>query len=74
MSYLDCYSAERLMDLRVREERRQAELRRLQREAQQAHEGWLSRQRCWVLCQVGRFLVSLGVRLLQAGLAQPQPA
>jgi hypothetical protein len=74
MSYMDCYSAERLMDLRVQEERRQAELRRLQGEAQQAHQGWLSRQRCWLLCQVGGFFVSLGVRLLQAGLVQPQPA
>ena len=70
----DYYLEERLMDLRVQEEWRQAELRCLQREARKAHPGWLSRQSCWLLCQSGNFLVSLGVRLLHAGLPQPLPA
>jgi hypothetical protein len=70
----NCYVAERLMDLRVQEERHQAELRRLQREAQRIHQGPLSRQSCWLLCQIGSLFVSLGVRLRQAGLPQPRPA
>jgi hypothetical protein len=70
----DCYLAERLMDLRVQEEQHQAELRRLQRQARSAHPGWLSRQSCWLLCQLGSLFVSLGVRLLHAGLPQPRPA
>lgn len=74
MSFSDYHLEERLMDLRVQGERRQAELRRLQREARKAHPGWLSRQSCWLLCQLGNFLVSLGVRLLHAGLPQPRPA
>jgi hypothetical protein len=61
------------MDLRVQEERRQAELRRLQREARKAHPGWLSRQRCRLQCQLGNLFVSLGVRLLRAALPQPLP-
>jgi hypothetical protein len=74
MLHTDCYLAERLMDLRVQEERHQAELRLLQREAQSAHQGRLSRHSCWVLCQLGSLFVSLGVRLLHTGLPQPRPA
>ena len=74
MSGTDFHLEERLMELRVQEEQRLAELRRLQREARQAHPGWLSRQRCWLLCQLGRFFVSLGTRLLQAGLREPLPS
>jgi hypothetical protein len=61
------------MDLRVQEERQQAELRGLQREAAKAQPGWLSRQCCRFLCQVGNLFVSLGVRLLRAALPQPLP-
>jgi len=74
MSYTDYHFGERLMDLRVQEEQHQAELRRLQREARKAHQGWLPRQRSWCLCQLGSLLVSLGVRLLHASLPQPLPA
>jgi hypothetical protein len=73
MSYTDYHFAERLMDLRVQEERQQAELRDLQREALKAHPGWLSRKRCWLQCQLGNLFVSLGVRLLRASLPQPFP-
>ena len=73
MSYTDYHFGERLMDLRVHEERRQAELRRLQREARRLDQGWLSRQSCRLLCQLGSLFVSLGVRLLHAGLPQPLP-
>jgi hypothetical protein len=74
MSYTDYQFGERLMDLRVQEEQRQAEVRRLQRGARKAHQGWLYRQWCWLLCQLGSLLVSLGVRLLHAGLPLPLPA
>jgi hypothetical protein len=74
MLFSDCYVEERLMDLRVQEEWREAELRRLQRLARRAHPGWLSQQRCRLLCQLGNFLVSLGVRLLHTDLPQPRPA
>jgi hypothetical protein len=74
MSYTDYHFGDRLMDLRVQEERHQAELRRLQCEARRAHPGWLSRHCCWLLCQLGSLFVSLGVRLLHAGLPQPRPA
>jgi hypothetical protein len=74
MSYTDYHFGDRLMDLRVQEERYQAETRRLQREARRARPGLLSRQSCWLLCQLGRLFVSLGVRLLHAGLPQPRAA
>jgi hypothetical protein len=74
MSHIDSYSAERLMDLRVQEERRQAELRRLLSEAQAGRAGWLSQQRCRALCQLGRVFVSVGQRLLQAASPPALPA
>ena len=74
MSDTNFYLEERLMDLRVQEERHQADLRRLQREARGAHQSWLPHQSCWLLCQLGRLFVSMGVRLLHAGLPQPHPA
>ncbi len=70
----DPYLAEKLMDLRVQEERHQAELRRLQHEALRAHPGRLSRQSWWPLCQLGSLIVSLWVRLRHAALPQPRPA
>jgi hypothetical protein len=73
MSYTDYQFGERLIALRVQEGQRQTERRRLQREARKAHQAWLSRQSCWLLCQVGNLFVSLGVQLLHAGLPQPRP-
>jgi len=70
MSYDDFIFGDRLMEQRVKEEHRQAEVRRLQREAMAGRQGWLSQQRGWVLCQVGRWLESLGQRLQQYGLPQ----
>jgi hypothetical protein len=74
MSYTDYHFGDRLLDLRVQEEQHQTEFRRLQREAWRAHPGLLARQSCWLLCQIGTLFVSLGVRLLQAGLSQRGPA
>jgi hypothetical protein len=59
------YLTERMVALRVEEEHRQAEARRLLAEARAGRTGWLSRQCCRALCQLGRFLVSLGQRFLQ---------
>jgi hypothetical protein len=64
---------EKLVNQRVLEEQRLAELRRLAREARSAPTSWLVRPRCWPLCQLGRFLMSLGRRLLEAGHAPAQP-
>jgi hypothetical protein len=74
MLHTSSYLAERLMDLQVQEERHQAGLRRLQREARGAHQAQQSRQSYWLLCQLSSLFVSLGVRLRQAGLPQPRPA
>ncbi len=74
MSFSDYHLAERLMDLRVHEEWRQAELRRIQREARRAHQGRLAHQSCWSLCQLGSLIVSLWVRLRHAGLPQLRSA
>ena len=57
-----------MVDMRLEEELRQAETRRLLREAGIDRRGWLARPGCWLLCQVGRLLVALGRRLEQYGL------
>jgi hypothetical protein len=74
MSFSDYHLAERLMDLRVHEEWRQAELRRLQREVRRARQGRLAHQSCWPLCQLESLIVPLWVRLRHAGPQQPRPA
>jgi len=74
MSYTDYHFGDRLMDLRVHEEQHQADRRRLQRQARRVQPGLFSRQSCWLLCQLGSLFVSVGVRLLYAGLPQPRPA
>ena len=71
MSDTDFDSTERLMYQRVEEELRQAELRRLAREAGGTHQGWLRERTFMVLDQLGSLLVSMGQRLKQAGQAQP---
>jgi len=73
MSFTDHNLEERLMQLRVQEERRQAGLRGLQREARKANPRWLDRRRCLLLCQLGRLFVSLGTWLLEAGRPEPLP-
>ena len=54
MSYMDYHLEEKLMGQRVREERHQAKLRRLGREAQKAKPSWVSRQRDRLSCQFAR--------------------
>ncbi len=70
MMDMDVYTSERLMYQRVDEERRLAELRRLQREAGESRQGRLFQWRSQVLAQLGGLFVSLGRRLEQAGQVQ----
>ena len=63
MSYPDPFIAQMLMEMRVEERLRRAEIRRQLREAGVRRQRWLSRQACWLLCQVGRLLVVVGARL-----------
>ena len=65
------FLVERDAEMRLQEARLQAQKHRLLRQALANRERWLSRQRCWLLCQLGGFLVGLGQRLQQNG--QPQP-
>jgi hypothetical protein len=78
MSQHDFPFGERLMQLRVEEEQRQAEMSRLRHEAGHVQQGWLSRQRCSLLCRLGRLFGSLGVWLWEHGqwpvLPQETPA
>ena len=67
MFYDSWYLAKVLMDMNVQEVARRRERRRLLREAGVHKRGWLSRQGCWLLCQLGRLLVALGQQLEQYG-------
>ena len=59
-----------MMDMKVEETLREAETRRLLRQASIDRHGWLFRQGCWLLCQAGRLLVILGRRLQEYGTSQ----
>ena len=63
MSYQQIVYGEWLMKARHEERLRRAEIRRQVREAGVRRRGWLSRQGCWLLCQVGRLLMVVGARL-----------
>ena len=60
----------RMSDLRRQEAMRRAEHWRLVRLATGSRPGWLSRQGCWLLCQLGRTMVGLGRRLEGYGSAR----
>jgi hypothetical protein len=62
----DFYLNERIMEHRVAEEHRQAELRRQKKEVVAGRTNWLARQRYRLLNWLGSGLVSLGQKLLQA--------
>ena len=59
----------RVMEERMRDRLHQAEAHRLLREAGIDQWGWLARQGCRVLGQLGRLLVALGRRLERYGVA-----
>ena len=73
MSQHDFPFGERLMQLRVEEERRQAEMSRLGREMGDVSQGWVSRQRCLLLRRLGRLFGSFGVWLWEHGQWPPLP-
>jgi hypothetical protein len=65
----------RVEDERRQDQRRQAEQWRLVRLASQGRSpGWLSRQGYWLLCQLGRWMVSLGRQLQQYSTYRSDPA
>jgi len=66
---LNHYLYEREMQSKHREALRQAEQRRLLRQARTAQRHWLPRPGCWLLCHLGRLLVNLGQQLQR--YAQP---
>ena len=71
MVYVNPYLFKMMMDMKVEETLREAETRRLLRQAGIDRRGWLLRQGCWLLCGVGRLMVILGQRLQQYGASQP---
>jgi len=68
----DFYLNERMMEHRVAEEHRQAELRRQKKEVVAGRTNWLSQQRYRLLNWLGSGLVSLGQKLLQP-VSKPAP-
>ena len=70
----DFYLNERVMQLTVEEEHRQAELRRLQKESGAGRSKWLVRQRNRALSRLGCILASSGQRLLQSVAPPPRSA
>lgn len=68
----DFYLNERMMEHRVAEEHRQAELRRLKKEARADRMNWLAQRRYRIVSWLGCCLVSSGQRLLQS-ISQTAP-
>jgi hypothetical protein len=68
----DFYLNERMMEHRVAEEHRQAELRRLKKEARADRMNWLAQQRYRIVSWLGCCLVSSGQRLLRS-ISQSAP-
>lgn len=63
MTSPDWFFVKQLMEIRVEEALREAERERWLREARLHRSGWLSQQHTWLLCQLGRLLVSWGQTL-----------
>jgi hypothetical protein len=68
----DFYLNERLMQLNVAEEHRQAELRRLREETRAGRINWLAQQRNRTLSWLGCVLIASGQQLLRS-ISQPPP-
>ncbi|MBN1580671.1 MAG: hypothetical protein JXA89_08195 [Anaerolineae bacterium] len=74
MEYMQVNLYKRVEDQRRADRRRDAERWRLLRQGRRRSEqDWLSRQGCWLLCQLGRWMVRLGQGLQRAGAYQPGP-
>ncbi len=66
----ELFVAEQLMQMRVEEELGRAEMNRLLHKAGIRRQGWLSRQGCWLMRQLGRLLEALGQTLQRRFEAQ----
>jgi hypothetical protein len=69
----DLRAVNALMGMRLAEAQRDAEFRDLRQQAGLADQGWLHQQRCWLLCQVGKTLTTLGHRVERIGLPESFP-
>ena len=69
---MDGYTVHRVRQEQKKDQLRQATRWRLLREAGLVREMRIKRSACWLLCQLGRALVSLGEQLEQIG--QPRLA
>jgi hypothetical protein len=67
MPYHDYWMCAALNSLRIDQARRGAKTQR------RVRPGWMMRQGCWLLCQLGHLLVALGQRLQGYGPARPAP-
>lgn len=71
----DLRASKAVMHTRLAEARQMQESMDLLKEAGIDHRNWLSRQSCWLLCQLGARLVALGERLERRySLQQPLAA
>jgi hypothetical protein len=64
----------RLVKIRIAEDLRWAEQRRLQRETWAARAPVLGRYRLWLLSRIGGFLIVWGERLYHYALTQARPS
>jgi hypothetical protein len=69
----DLRAVNALMDMRLAETRQHAAFRNLRQQAGLAEQDWLHQQRCWLLCQVGQMLTTLGQRLEQIEIPESFP-
>jgi hypothetical protein len=70
MAYADSRSARALMDMRLAEARREAELGKMLREAGLLPRGWADRQFCRLAGRLGHLLVVVGGWLQHLGSTQ----
>jgi hypothetical protein len=74
MRSADIYTAERDMQMRVAQELRGAEVRRLARQARPGQHLAISHRARWLLCELGLRLVAAGARLEAYSTPQYKPA
>jgi len=73
---MECVRVElyrRIEDERRADQRRDAEVWRLLHKGGHQPEHWLHQKRCWLLCQVGRWMVRLGREMERAGTYRVGP-
>jgi hypothetical protein len=73
VEYMQVDLYKRMEDRRRAEVRRDAEVWRLLRAGGRRPRRWLASKGCWLLCQIGRWMVRLGQDLQRAGAYRPGP-